>query len=205
MSGGGGPAASLSAAARRRLLEAARAAIEGWLEGRELPDPREAEPELLEPRGAFVSLKRPGGELRGCVGRADAADPLLSVVVRAAIAAASEDPRFEPVTAVELASLEVQISVLGAMQPVRPEEVVVGSHGLFVTQGDRSGLLLPQIARDNGWDREAFLGWTCRKAGLPRDAWRDPGCVIQAFTATVFGEPERPVQTDERDSRSGRR
>ena len=181
------------------LLQAARAAIAEWLGdadgGALLAD---APAELLEPRGVFVSLKRRrDAALRGCIGRAEACDPLLAAVRRAAVAAASADPRFRPVTRDELPSLAVQISVLGPLIVVRPEEVEVGRHGLLVRHRGCQGLLLPQVAAREGWDRERFLGQTCRKAGLPAAAWRDPDCRIEVFTALSFedgeGRPQAPA------------
>jgi AmmeMemoRadiSam system protein A len=187
----------LSAPARRLLLSTARGAIERWLVRAALADLACADPEVMQPRGAFVSLKcRARGTLRGCVGRTDTSEPLLTVVALSAIAAAGNDPRFPSVTADELPSLALQISVLGPLQPVRPAQVQVGVHGLVVGHLGRRGVLLPQVARERGWDRETFLSWTCRKAGLPPDTWRDPDCRIDAFTAFVFGDdeelPEKP-------------
>jgi AmmeMemoRadiSam system protein A len=175
----------------------ARASIRDWLDGREAPpDVARAPEELLQPRGVFVSLKRHrDAELRGCVGRADAREPLLAAVARAAVAAATSDPRFAPVTAAELPTLAVQISVLGPLVVVRPEQVQVGVHGLMITHLGRQGLLLPQVAVREGWDRERLLVWTCRKAGLPPESWREAACRIEAFTAQWFedeagGSPE---------------
>jgi AmmeMemoRadiSam system protein A len=98
-----------------------------------------------------------------------------------------DDPRFPPVTPAEAPHLKIGISVLSPLQPIRPEEVVVGRHGLVVTQGNRRGLLLPQVPIEWKWDRETFLSQTCLKAGLPADAWQH-GAQLQGFTAEVFGE-----------------
>jgi AmmeMemoRadiSam system protein A len=178
----------------------ARASIRDWLNGGPaVPAVEQAPAELLQPRGVFVSLKsHRDAELRGCVGRADAREPLVAAVVRAAVAAATSDPRFAPVTVAELPLLAVQISVLGPLVVVRPEQVKVGVHGLMITHLGRQGLLLPQVAAREGWDRERLLGWTCRKAGLPPDSWRDADCRIEAFTAQWFedggaGSPESPA------------
>ena len=105
-----------------------------------------------------------------------------------AVAAATQDLRFPCVTAAELPLLAVEISVLTPPVPIAAEDVQPGVHGLIVRAAGRSGLLLPQVATDHGWDRETFLAHTCVKAGLPRDAWRDPGATLLAFTAIVFGE-----------------
>lgn len=175
---------------RRRLLGLAWEAIREHLAGRTVSWD-ESSQELRQPRGAFVSLKRRSDrELRGCVGHVQADYPLGEAVARAAVAAASEDPRFRPVTLEELPSLALEISVLGPLTPVSPDDVEVGIHGLLVRYQGRSGLLLPQVARAYGWDRETFLDFTCRKAGLPAATWRKPGCEILAFTAQVFGEEE---------------
>ena len=114
--------------------------------------------------------------------------PLLETVARMAVAAAIEDGRFEPVTEAELDGLSVEVSALSPLGPIRPEEVEVGRHGLLVGQGGRRGVLLPQVPGEQGWDRETFLVHTCRKAGLPDDAWKEPGVELLGFTADVFRE-----------------
>ncbi|HET8645263.1 MAG TPA: AmmeMemoRadiSam system protein A, partial [Vicinamibacteria bacterium] len=126
--------------------------------------------------------------LRGCIGLMDTGESLARVVAEAAVAAATRDGRFGDVTAAELADLHIEISVLGEVAAISSDEVEVGRHGLIVRYAGRRGLLLPQVPVDRGWDRETFLGWTCRKAGLPPDTWRKPGCELLAFTAVVFGE-----------------
>jgi len=141
---------------------------------------------LAQLRGAFTTLHL-HGRLRGCIGYVFSTEPLYRTVVETARAAAFDDPRFEPVTLEEASELKVEISVLSALQPITPEEVVVGKHGLVVMQGNRRGLLLPQVPLEWDWDRETFLAQTCLKAGLPPDAWRR-GAELQAFTAEVFGE-----------------
>src|SRR5208283_1627329 len=108
-------------------------------------------------------------------------------VAETARAAAFEDPRFEPVTPSEAPRLTIEISVLSPLQSIRPEDVVIGKHGLVITQGQRRGLLLPQVPIEWDWDRETFLAQTCLKAGLPPKAWQQ-GAELQAFTAEVFGE-----------------
>ena len=131
------------------------------------------------------------GELRGCIGHIAADLPLGEVVGRMAVAAGLEDPRFPPVTPEELAGLRIEISVL--TEPVRllradPAAVVPGRDGLIVQAGSRQGLLLPQVALEYGWDAEAFLAATCRKAGLPANAWRAPGVAVFTFQAEIFAE-----------------
>lgn len=179
----------LTAAERERLLEAARAAIEGRL-ARRRPSGPPPEGSLARPCGAFVSLhRRRDHELRGCIGRLVVRETLLETVREMAVAAATQDPRFEPVRAAELEGLAIEISVLEPPCPIQPEQVAVGRHGLIVRHGGHSGLLLPQVAVEHGWERERFLAMTCRKAGLPEDTWRRGDCELLGFEAEVFGEP----------------
>jgi AmmeMemoRadiSam system protein A len=148
-----------------------------------------AEEAFREPRGAFVTLvRREDGELRGCIGYAEAVHPLWEAVVRGAEAAATEDDRFEPVAPGELGAIRLELSILSPLGAVRPEDVRVGEDGLVVRRGQNRGLLLPQVAVEWGFDRETFLAHTCRKAGLGPDAWKEPGTEILAFQAEVFGE-----------------
>jgi AmmeMemoRadiSam system protein A len=143
-------------------------------------------PHLDQPRGAFVTLHLEG-ELRGCVGFIQPTRGLYQTIVDAALNAAFHDPRFLPVSEEEAPGLEVEISVLSLPQPILPEQVVVGRHGLVVARGLHRGLLLPQVAVEQEWDAPTFLEQTCLKAGLPADAWKR-GATLQAFTAEVFGE-----------------
>ena len=139
--------------------------------------------------GAFVSLHRRGG-LRGCIGQPEPRDHLGEVVVHCARAAALEDPRFAPVQPDELPTIDVEVSVL--TPPVLVADVatiVVGRHGLIVSRDGRRGLLLPQVAVEWGWTRDEFLAHTCRKAGLPADAWRR-GAEVFAFEAEIFSEAD---------------
>jgi len=115
--------------------------------------------------------------------------PLLETVREAARAAAFHDPRFPPLRSSELPEIRLEISVLSRPRPVSDlGEIRVGRHGLIVRRGSRSGLLLPQVAEEYGWDRETFLSHTCVKAGLPEDSWREAGTEIEIFGAEVFGE-----------------
>jgi len=183
----------LSAAARRHLLALARRAIEGQLTGAPPveEDLGELGVELDRLRGAFVTLiRRRDGELRGCVGVPEPLYRLDRAVAEAAIAAAVRDRRFDPVAPSELADLSLHVSVLGELRPIAADAIEIGVHGLVIRCHGRSGLLLPQVAAERGWDRERFLDETCRKAGLPAGTWRTPACQILAFTATVFGEDE---------------
>jgi AmmeMemoRadiSam system protein A len=134
------------------------------------------------------------GRLRGCIGMIESAGPLADTVARCAAASALEDPRFEPVTAVEVPSLEIEVSVLSPLRAARAEEIEPGTHGLRIRQGYASGLLLPQVATRYNWGRERFLEETCHKAGLPPGAWREPDSQIEVFTAEVFSEADFPAQ-----------
>ena len=142
---------------------------------------------LTQPAGAFVTLHK-AGDLRGCIGHIEATEPIGVVVPRCAVAACSTDPRFPPITPGELDAIDIEISLLGSLEPVAgPEDIVVGRHGLVVERGWQRGLLLPQVATEWNWDAEAFLAHTCQKAGLPRDAWQK-GATVWRFEAEVFGE-----------------
>lgn len=181
---------ALGAGERRALLAAAREAIAAHLAARRPALPA-AEGALAEPGAAFVSLHRlSDGELRGCVGLLRPEAPLVLAVARMAVAAASDDDRFAAVTAAELGGLSIEISALSRLAPIRPDEIELGRHGLIVRSGDLRGVLLPRVAVDHGWDREAFLAETCRKAGLAADAWTKPETTIQGFTATVFSDDD---------------
>lgn len=145
--------------------------------------------EFPEASGAFVTIKR-RGRLRGCIGTLQCHRPLPDEVRRVAISAAREDPRFPPLTAAELDGLEVEVSILGPLEAIDPQDPAafeIGRHGLVVEQGHRRGLLLPQVATEWGWDREEFLSQTCVKAGLAPDAWRH-GARVFRFTGEVFGD-----------------
>ncbi|MGA7562495.1 MAG: AmmeMemoRadiSam system protein A [Desulfobaccales bacterium] len=178
----------LSDADKKLLLQIARGSIEAHLLDKPAPALEAAPPSLCQPRGAFVSLHR-RGQLRGCIGYLEAVQPLGETVREMAAAAAFHDPRFRPLGREELADLEVEISVLGPMQPVSDiDQIEVGTHGLYMVQGSCRGLLLPQVATEYHWDRLTFLKQTCSKAGLPPDAWKDPATKIYLFTAEIISE-----------------
>ncbi len=172
---------------RRILLRIAHESILAAFGDRALPDAPTSRI-LSEARGVFTTLYLHGG-LRGCVGYAAPVEPLYKAVAETARAAAFEDSRFWPVTADEARELEVSLSVLSRLFPVRAEEVDVGRHGLVIALGSHRGLLLPQVPVECDWDRETFLEQTCRKAGLPTDAW-SKGATLEAFTAEVFRDGE---------------
>jgi AmmeMemoRadiSam system protein A len=174
---------------RRALLAIARRALIEATLNKRMWQPDSAEGRLLEPRGAFVTLER-RGKLRGCVGQMSAQQPLARTVGRCAVAAALEDRRFDPVSAAEAGELTIEISVLSPAVGMRPEDIEIGKHGLVIERGDFRGVLLPAVALEHRLDRERFLAETCRKAGLPLDAWKSPGTRVLGFTSEVFSEAE---------------
>jgi len=149
-----------------------------------------------EPRGVFVTLRRhPNGDLRGCIGFPSAVFPLRAAIPRAARSAALDDPRFPPVRAVELNSLRLEVSILTVPEVIdatpRRElvrKVTVGRDGLIVDRSGASGLLLPQVPKEFGWDAAEFLSATCEKAGLDPEAWLSPATTVRRFEAEVFEE-----------------
>ena len=181
--------ARLTPEQRRDLLVRAGAAAARALgipfRGIPLPNPSGR---LAEPGMCFVTWKR-DGELRGCIGSVEPVRPLWADVEANAVHALLEDPRFPPVTAAELPLLDLEISVLTPFVPVADplRAVEIGVHGLLVELGHHRGLLLPQVPVEWGWDVPTFLAHSCRKAGLPADAWRDARTTISTFTAEVFG------------------
>jgi len=167
------------------LIRLAHDSIISALQGREIAlDP--PTPHLAELRGAFTSLYL-HGELRGCVGYVLPACSVYRAVAETARAAAFDDNRFLPVTEAEAPHLQIELSILSPFAPIQPEQVEIGRHGLLISWRGRRGLLLPQVPVEHDWDRVIFLEQTCRKAGLPLDAWQK-GAMIEAFTAEVFGE-----------------
>lgn len=174
---------------RAELLVLARGSVACALDGRPHPEIGPALQALVEPRAAFVTVRRARtGELRGCRGECPARRALPECVRRVAVAAALDDPRFSPVTRDELSTLRFEISALTTPRPIRSEDVVVGTHGLLLHGETTLGLLLPQVPVEQGWDREAFLDGLCHKAGVPKGSWRGPELSISAFEAEVWAE-----------------
>ena len=170
---------------RTLLLRLAHDSILSTLEKREIPlDP--PTDHLAEPRGAFTSLYL-HGQLRGCVGYVLPVSPVYRAVADTARAAAFEDTRFQQVTLPEALQLEIELSILSPPQAIAAEAVEIGRHGLLISKAGHRGLLLPQVPTEHNWDRITFLEQTCRKAGLPLDAWEE-GASIEVFTAEVFGD-----------------
>ncbi len=170
---------------RRQLLTLAHEAILSALEHREitilLPSAR-----FAAPRGAFTTIYL-HSQLRGCVGYPLPTAPLHRAIVETARGAAFEDTRFRVLTLEEAREIEVSLSILSPLKRGAPEEVELGMHGLLVSKDGRRGLLLPQVPLEHGWDRVTFLEQTCKKAGLPLDAWKS-GATVEVFTAEIFGD-----------------
>lgn len=183
----------LTDARRAVLLWTARAAVDAQARGEDLPLPPADGP--ADASGVFVTIKR-NGELRGCLGVLELRASLEREVARCARDSASRDPRFPPLADSEIPETSIDVSVLGPLEQIDPADqdaIVVGRHGLVVEQGTRRGLLLPQVAPEWGWTRDEFLKHTCRKAGLPPDAWQQ-GARVYRFEADVFGEDDPPAQ-----------
>lgn len=187
----------LSVEQKRVLLNVAREALSECVRGTGQVSPDAAaaamaDPELAERRGVFVTLHR-AGKLRGCIGYIEPLAPLAQAVARNAVNAAQRDSRFDPLRLGELAGVEVEISVLSPLELIDGvDAIVIGRDGLVVEMGEQRGVLLPQVATDHGLDAESFLRETCRKAGLPPDAWRN-GARVWSFSAEVFSDPSLEV------------
>jgi len=177
---------SLSREEKQELLSLAKQVVELYVREGKILNYHTENPRFWEEKGAFVTLKK-RGQLRGCIGYIEPVLPLYLTIIRCAILAASEDPRFSPVETKELNSLEYEISVLTTPRKIsNPREVVVGRHGLIISLGGRKGVLLPQVPVEEGWDRETFLEQVCLKAGLPPTAWRRAEAELFVFEAVVF-------------------
>jgi conserved hypothetical protein TIGR00296 len=174
---------------KKLLLKLARQSITHYLKNGEMLKTEPASPRLKQKRGAFVTL-HVNGELRGCIGYPLPYKPLYLTIIEVAVAAATEDYRFPPLMEEELDNLSIEISVLTLPRKVnKPEEVIVGKHGIIISKGLNKGLLLPQVPLEYGWDLETYLNHGCLKAGLPPDEWKR-GVNIEVFEAQVFSEDE---------------
>ena len=178
---------TLNSNERDKLLVIARQTIAQFLETGTVPRFDVSEPNLFQERGAFVTLQKQG-ELRGCIGNLVPRRPLYLTIQNVAISAAVADRRFSPVTREELTDISIEISVLSPIEPIADvSEIEVGRHGLIIVKGQNQGVLLPQVATEQNWERGEFLRQICLKAGLPEDAWQE-GAQLYIFTAEVFGE-----------------
>jgi len=175
---------------RREALSAVRNTLSEILNGRPRPVIKFADPRFNERCGVFVTLKK-HEELRGCIGFVKGVEPLHKAIQEMAIAAATQDPRFEPISADELNEINIEVSVLTPMTEVKDiSEIEIGRHGLMLICGHNSGLLLPQVPIEWNWNVEEFLSNLCRKAGLPPGSHLSPGARLLKFSAEVFGEDE---------------
>jgi AmmeMemoRadiSam system protein A len=177
----------LSAEDKEALLHIARRSIEGYLSDGKVPE-FEVSDNLKKFGAGFVTLKK-DGQLRGCIGYTTATGPLYKTISECAVKAAVSDYRFPPVKAAEIKSLHIEISVLTPMQEIASfDEIEIGRDGLMVFMGQSRGLLLPQVAVEQKWNRTQFLEATSRKAGLAPNAYRSPEAVIYKFQAVIFEE-----------------
>jgi len=173
---------------RRRLLAIARESLASLLERRPAHDTGPLEGRLSEPGGAFVTL-RSGGRLRGCIGYIDSPLPLANVVAELARKSAREDPRFAPLAPAEFGQISLEVSVISALHPLAGvRDIRPGVDGVVLELRGRRGLLLPQVATENGWDAAALLAGVWCKAGLPPGAWEDPEARLFTFTAEICDE-----------------
>lgn len=174
------------------LLKLARQTIKSYLKDGKTPDvkPDKLADSLRRPRGVFVTLKK-HHDLRGCIGRIFNPQPLYQGIIANAINSSVNDPRFPPMTLSEEPQVNIEISVLSSLKRVKgPEDIVIGKHGVYLVNGNDSAVFLPQVAPEQGWDRDTMLNHLSMKAGLPASAWRDKDTVFYVFTAQVFGEKE---------------
>jgi AmmeMemoRadiSam system protein A len=181
----------LTEADQKLLLQIARNAVRAYLSGHSPSLPNTTNGPLKEVRGVFVTLHQ-DHELRGCIGNIHAVSSIDRTVAECAIAAAVGDPRFMPLAASELPTINFEISVLSSFERMRSvSEIEIGIHGLLITKKGAKGLLLPQVAVEHHWTPERFLQETCRKAGLKPDDWKE--ATVELFSAFVFNETQFPI------------
>jgi len=181
---------SLNNTEKKLLLDLARKTIKARLMGMNPPDIVPESDKLKEPRGAFVTLHK-NGQLRGCIGYVEPIKPLYQAVIDMAIAAAFQDPRFPPLSKEEFNAISIEISAMSPLKKIKDvSEIQVGVHGILIKRGFYQGLLLPQVATEQGWDRNTFLEHTCYKAGMGPDCWKHPDTEIYIFSAEVFSEED---------------
>ncbi|WP_321530993.1 AmmeMemoRadiSam system protein A [uncultured Desulfuromonas sp.] len=170
------------------LLDIARTAIVSHVRHSDVCVVPREERRLNIKRGCFVTIKQ-DGKLRGCIGNFQSEIPLFKEVSQMAVASSSNDPRFYPMKEEDLDKFSLEISVLSPLVKIAaPEDIQVGKHGIYMERSHYRGVLLPQVATENHWDRTTFLSQTCLKAGLPPEAWQDSDTDIYIFSAQVFGE-----------------
>lgn len=175
---------------KKELLKIARTTLEKHVRDEKIPEDIPNDAKLKEKRGVFVTLQK-HGQLRGCIGYVEGIKPIYEAVRDNAVNASSNDPRFPPVQPAELKDIDIEITVMTPLERITdPNVIEVGKHGILIRKGWNHGLLLPQVATEYGWNREEFLENTCRKAGLPVNAWKDKDAEIYIFSGEVFGEKE---------------
>jgi len=179
---------------RKELLKLARDAISNSLNNEKIDIPSKLKNMFEKKQGVFVTLKK-AGQLRGCIGFTETFFTLYDGIVEAARAAAFEDPRFEKLTKDELDNIEIEISVLSVPELLHVKSsselldiIEIGKHGLMIRNGNKSGLLLPQVPVEQNWDTKEFLEHLCEKAGLEKDMWMDKNSEIYSFEAEIFSE-----------------
>lgn len=177
-------AAQLSAEQKTELLRICLETIREYSRECRIPPYFTEDPALLRHAAVFVTL-RIRGLLRGCVGQVHPDYPLYLAVQNAAVAAGFADPRFPGICEEEIPLLQFKIAVLSPLEPIQPDQIIIGTHGLLITSGDRRGLLLPEVASERGWNRDTYLESLCLKAGLPCGAWQ-AGAQLFAFTTDVI-------------------
>ncbi len=187
----------------------ARKAIEECLKNGKKINPDNLPKVFKEKRGVFVTLNKKKGskELRGCIGRPYPILALGEAIIVSAINAARDDPRFNHVKPEEINDLVIEVTVLTIPKRIKakpkelPEKIVIGKDGLIVAASMSSGLLLPQVAVEHGFDSTEFLCQTCMKAGLMPDAWLN-GAEVYSFEGQIFEEIEPCGEVKEKDIRS---
>ncbi len=179
----------LTQAQKKKLIDIARCALTQYVKAKKSYIPQVEDYKLKKEAGVFVTLRKEGN-LRGCLGSITARGPLYLEVQNMAVAAAGQDLRFRPVAESELKDINIEISILSPLKKVdNSDEIIFTKHGVLVKKGSRSGVFLPQVAKETGWSKDEFMANLCQhKAGLSADCWKEGNCDIFIFTAEVFGE-----------------
>ncbi len=172
----------------KELILLVRKVIEIELFGSSNKSPKLEAPIFFEKRGVFVTIHI-NGVLRGCIGTIEAINPIIEAVNKMAYSSAFNDPRFSPLSKDEYSDVDIEISIMSEPKEGKPEDIVIGRHGIIISHKYNKGLLLPQVAIENNWDKYAFLNYTCLKASLPKDMWKR-GAEIELFEAEVFTEKD---------------
>jgi len=175
---------------KKIMLSAAREVLSVCVRGEVVKMPESLSKLDSEPMGIFITLHNTiKGELRGCIGYLEGVKSLPDAIVEMTKAASTQDPRFDPVKEAELNDIVLEISLLSPLKKIDSSDAIeVGKHGLVISDGSKKGILLPQVATENDWDKITFLEHTCEKANLPRDAWKSEETEILIFSAEVFEE-----------------